>query len=253
MEVDQTCMDSSSIRLANAYLQKCGIILLNGLNASFHPMTSFEAPCIVQGKIRPKNQISVGAYTGIYGGEIGWANIGRFCSIASQVDIASDQHPVDWLSTSMIQYVNNIHSWREYIEASGEHFKAALGGVSTNARVLIGNDVWIGRGALVKSGVHIGDGVIVGGGSVVVKDVPAYHIVAGNPAKTIRLRFSDAIVEKLLQLEWWKYNIFSIEGLDFKKIESALELIEQGIADGTLGPLPVTMMTVSGALDAVSH
>lgn len=67
----------------------------------------------------------------------------------------------------------------------------------------IGHDVWIGEGAFIKSGVRVGTGAVVGMGAVVTKDVPPYAIVAGNPARVIRKRFSDELIQSLLATGWW--------------------------------------------------
>lgn len=69
--------------------------------------------------------------------------------------------------------------------------------------IVIGNDIWIGYEAIVLSGVTIGDGAIIGARAVVTKDVPPYTIVGGIPAKQIRKRFSDEVISKLLELQWW--------------------------------------------------
>lgn len=75
---------------------------------------------------------------------------------------------------------------------------------------MVGNDVWLGYRSVILAGVTIGDGAIVGAYSVVTKDVPPYTIVAGNPAKEIRRRFSDTEIERLLQLRWWDWPIEKI-------------------------------------------
>jgi serine acetyltransferase len=72
--------------------------------------------------------------------------------------------------------------------------------------VIIGNDVWVGAGAIILSGVTIGDGAIVGDGSVVARDVPPYSTLAGIPAKIIKSRFSDDQIKKLLQIAWWNWS-----------------------------------------------
>ena len=78
---------------------------------------------------------------------------------------------------------------------------------------VVGNDVWIGQQATILPGVHIGDGAIVGLNSVVGSHVPPYTIVAGNPAKIIRKRFDDEMIQLLLQLQWWNKTIEEIQAL----------------------------------------
>ena len=75
----------------------------------------------------------------------------------------------------------------------------------TRGDVIIGNDVWIGYGATILSGVSIGDGAAIGACSLVVKDVPPYAIVAGNPAQVIRYRFDEETIHKLLKIRWWDW------------------------------------------------
>jgi carbonic anhydrase/acetyltransferase-like protein (isoleucine patch superfamily) len=76
---------------------------------------------------------------------------------------------------------------------------------TTRGDIHVGNDVWIGHGATILSGVSIGDGVVVGARAVVSSNVRPYAIVAGNPARELRRRFSDASVEKLRRLKWWDW------------------------------------------------
>lgn len=70
-------------------------------------------------------------------------------------------------------------------------------------KTVISSDVWIGAGATILSGVSIGVGAVIGAGSVVTKDVPAYGIVAGNPARLLRYRFSSSQISDLISSEWW--------------------------------------------------
>jgi acetyltransferase-like isoleucine patch superfamily enzyme len=91
------------------------------------------------------------------------------------------------------------------------------------SRIVIGNDVWIGQDVLILGGVTIGDGAIVGAGSLVTRDVEPYTIVAGNPCRVIRTRYTDEQIKKLLKLKWW-----SIEDIDqFADEFQDLEVDEQ--------------------------
>jgi acetyltransferase-like isoleucine patch superfamily enzyme len=201
-----------------------------------HPRSWVEAPVVIQAQIAPHNLIQIGAFTGVYGGRIGHSRIGRYCSIAPGVDIASDQHPVNWLSSSMLQYVNNVHGWGAWLQGQGETYCPPSKHFESNATVEIGNDVWIGQGVFVKSGVKIGDGAVVGARSVVIDDVPPYSIVVGAPARVKRYRFDDATIARMLDLQWWKYNIAAIRGIDFSNVNAALDRIAESVSAGELAP-----------------
>ena len=88
---------------------------------------------------------------------------------------------------------------------------------------IVGHDVWIGHNATIMSGVTIGHGAIVAAESVVTRDVPPYAIVGGNPARLIRMRFSDTVIERLLKIAWWDWPL--------GKVEANLSLLEQADID----------------------
>jgi len=77
--------------------------------------------------------------------------------------------------------------------------------------VVIGNNVWIADNVMILPGVNIGDGAVVGAGSVVTKSVPPYTIAAGNPAGVIKRRFSDEVIQQLLEIKWWDWSEEKIE------------------------------------------
>ena len=218
-----------------ARLREKGLILARN-PPRLDPASRFELPCVIQADLAPMNRITVGAFTGIDGGRLGHCSIGRYCSIAPGVDIASDQHPTDWFSTSMIQYVSNVHGWGDWLLAQGEAYCEPVVSFNSNSPVEIANDVWIGKNAIVKSGVKIGNGAIVAAGAVVVRDVPPYAIVAGVPGVIKRFRFSNEVIDRLLRLEWWRYNIMGVRGLDPRNVEDVLDRLEGMIGEGNLTP-----------------
>ena len=148
---------------------------------------------------------SIGAFS--YSSSIGLGygvKIGRYCSIAENVRVMGTEHFTDWISTSPHFYQEGYH------DVNLEEVSHKQRG---KRRVNIGNDVWIGRDVVLKANINIGDGAIIASNSVVTKDVPPYAIVGGIPAKIIKYRFSQDIVDKLKQLQWWRYHKDDLKGL----------------------------------------
>jgi acetyltransferase-like isoleucine patch superfamily enzyme len=123
-------------------------------------------------------------------------SIGRFCSIAYGVKIGLGHHPVEWVSTHHFAYDKKYGFVNESKNFDG----------NTEARCIIGNDVWIGANSIILAGVKIGDGAIVGANSLVTKDVEPYSIVIGSPAKFHRYRFEEDIQKELLNIQWWNWE-----------------------------------------------
>ncbi len=147
------------------------------------------------------SKYDIGKYT--YGNPtVSWADygnaklkIGKFCSIAPDVKIfLAGEHRTDSISTYPF----------DYMFVDGKYLKKFRG---DKGDVIIRNDVWIGEGVLIMSGVKIGDGAIIAAHAVVVNDVAPYAIVGGVPAKVIRMRFNEEIVKALLRISWWDWPI----------------------------------------------
>lgn len=146
--------------------------------------------------------MQVGKYT--YGQtNIYWKNdnakltIGNFCSIASNVKIyLGGNHRTDWVSTYPFGHV-----YQDIFNTFN-----GIGHPATKGDVIIGNDVWIGSDVTIMSGVTIGDGAVIANNSHVVKNVEAYSLTGGNPAKVIKYRFSEEQIKKLLEIKWWYWD-----------------------------------------------
>jgi virginiamycin A acetyltransferase len=147
--------------------------------------------------------------------------IGKFCAIAEGTRFIMNgaNHAMSGFST----YPFNIfgHGWEE-------GFDVATWQKENRGDTVIGNDVWIGMEAVVMPGIAIGHGAIVAAKSVVTHDVPPYAIVAGNPAKVVKLRFDEATVARLLKAAWWDWpadkigrNLDAIRGADISMLEAA--------------------------------
>lgn len=122
--------------------------------------------------------------------------IGNYCSIATDVMFILDAD----------HYTNHISSFPFKVKMLGEQFE----GVS-KGDIIVDDDVWIGYGATIMSGVHISQGAVIAAGAVVTKDVPPYAIVGGVPAKVIKYRFEPEMIEKLLKVDYSKLTKEMIE------------------------------------------
>ena len=125
--------------------------------------------------------------------------IGKFCSIACGAKFLfnSANHTLSSLST---------YPFPLFFEEWNLEKKDVTKSWDNKGNIIIGNDVWIGYEAVILAGVTIGDGAIIGTRAVVTKDVPPYTIVGGVPAKPIKKRFSEEIISKLLDIQWWNWS-----------------------------------------------
>lgn len=171
-------------------------------------------------KVLPQSnllRVTIGKYT--YIGKLCTMQdviIGAFCSVGSFVSVGGGVHPTGLPSTSPVFYdKNNIFKKSFLIAENNTH---------DHLKTIIGNDVWIGDSCYIKAGVSIGDGAILGAHSVITHDIPPYAIVAGVPARVIRYRFDETIIEALMKIKWWLWEDDKIE--EFKnQLSSPTELL----------------------------
>lgn len=206
-------------------LRKHKIYTYPGVIFENNAEVSCEVPINIGGEISFKG--SIGAYTYIRKGcrlSPALKSIGRYCSIAPDVKIGDGNHPTTWLSTSPFQ-------WGAFPVPLEEPLENSLIFKKPNKTITIGNDVWIGTNVIITPNVKIGDGAVIAAGAVVVKDVEPYSIVGGVPAKLIRYRFKDEIIQKLLKQQWWRFSPQALSGISFDRPELAIDEIDILIND----------------------
>jgi acetyltransferase-like isoleucine patch superfamily enzyme len=138
-------------------------------------------------------------------------SIGRYGSIAGGVAVHLHRHPVEHVSTSVFTHDVKNHLARTF---AADHGLEPLAHENRQrAPVVIRHDVWIGERAAILPGVEVATGAVVAAAAVVTRSVGPYEIVAGNPARVVRRRFSDDVVAALLESEWWAYHPRDLAGL----------------------------------------
>ncbi len=182
-----------------------------------HPMKGFPQICFIQNTVSNPN-IIIGDYT-YYDDPEDSENfeqnvlyhfpfigdrliIGKFCALARGIKFIMNgaNHKLDGFSTYPFQIFGN--GWEKVMPQPEE--------LPYKGNTVIGNDVWIGYEAVIMPGVQVGDGAIIAAKSVVVSNVAHYTIVGGNPAKPIRQRFEDDVIQALLEIAWWNWDIEKI-------------------------------------------
>lgn len=146
--------------------------------------------------------------------------IGKFCQIASGVN---------FVMSGANHQMNAVTTFPFYIMEGWDQAVPPLSEMPLKGNTVVGNDVWIGQNVTIMPGVKIGDGAIIGMNSVVASDVPPYTIVAGNPARIIRQRFDNELIDLLLRFKWWDKEIEEINELipiltcsDLKKVKEEI-------------------------------
>lgn len=147
--------------------------------------------------------------------------IGKFCQIASGVEFIMNgaNHQMNAVSTFPFY---TLEGWNQDVPSIED--------MPIKGDTIIGNDVWIGQNVTILPGVYIGDGVIIGANSVVGSNIEPYTIVAGNPAKQIRKRFDNELIEIMEKLKWWNKSIEEINNLIPLLTSSDLEKVKEELS-----------------------
>ena len=196
-----------------------------------HPIPGYESEIYVKPTVRNPN-ITVGDFTYIADSEFeshvthhypflgDRLIIGKFCQIAAGVE---------FVMNGANHQMNAVSTFPFYTLQGWDMAPPAPADLPLRGDTVVGNDVWIGQNAVILPGVRIGDGAIIGASSVVGGDVAPYTIVAGNPARAIRKRFGDTLIDLLLEWKWWDKEIDEVNGLIPLLTSSDLDGVEREI------------------------
>ena len=195
-------------------------------NISFH--NNFGVRLRPGDCINFREGLNVEPYIGIHGGNtissmgfMSYTNsdvppdleIGRYCSLAANLRFPRHRHPMEHVSTSIFTHETETDLVLRFIRDYRQNYQNFFPNPQKGS-VTLGHDVWVGEAASIMPGLTIGTGAVVAASSVVTRAVPPYAIVGGNPARIIRMRFSDEIIRELLISEWWKYKFTDFAEMD---------------------------------------
>jgi phosphonate metabolism protein (transferase hexapeptide repeat family) len=133
-----------------------------------------------------------------------YAEVGKFCSIASHVRINPGNHPMDRVTQHHCTYRRAQYGFDDLDDTAFFDWRRVNS-------CTIGHDVWIGHAAIIMPGVEVGTGAVIGAGAVVTKSVAPYEIVVGVPARPLRKRFDDETIARLLAIAWWEWDRATLE------------------------------------------
>jgi acetyltransferase-like isoleucine patch superfamily enzyme len=232
---------SSHIGLTAKDLIRFGLKVYEG--KSIAGSLVYESPAFILDPRRIKN-CKVGAFTYFNGhstSSMYATEVGRYGQIGESCIIGPPEHPLDWFSTHMFAFTQRQHLPRFY-ELEDAARLAPDGPTPTPftipLKTVIGHDAYVGAGAFVKRGVSIGVGAVVAARAVVTRDVPPYAIVAGTPARILRYRMPEHLIERMLALEWWRFDLAPHKHeIDFADIAGTLDYLEDAQEAGKLRPL----------------
>jgi virginiamycin A acetyltransferase len=173
--------------------------------------------------------------------------VGRYCSIGGGVEFLQSEHPTGWATSSPFSYApQGLQGFHDYLTEDQRVASFDLHPDTFRAGpVELGHDVWVGQGAMFSGDIKIGTGAVVAARALVTRDVAPYAIVGGTPAKVIRMRFPEPIVERLLASQWWRFGPDVLQPLDVRDPAQFLDRLEARLAEDPPRALDLTPLTAA--------
>ncbi|WP_454915509.1 CatB-related O-acetyltransferase [Xanthobacter sediminis] len=193
--------------------------------------------------LKGRNVFSIGSFS------YSWSQmphnicIGRYCSIARNVSFFGVHHPYDFISSSSFAYDRVSPIFKRPNDEHGGKFKGKSYNRKHTLGTDVGNDVWIGGNVTIKPGITIGNGAVIAANSVVTKNVPAFSVVGGNPARVIKARFPEKLAERIEAIRWWDYGFFDFQDLRVENPEKFLDGLQDLISRKAITPFVPTPVT----------
>lgn len=157
-------------------------------------------------------------------------SLGRYCSFSWDIKFPGPRHPIELLSTGGFVIGSVTDMWKTYLADSGQRFD----NIQPNPQkpgTIFGHDVWIGQDVTIMSGLNIGNGAVIAAASVVTRDVQPFAVVGGNPARFIRWRFPEDVIETLTEIRWWRYDYPALQRIDLSCIQASIRDLRAVLAD----------------------
>ena len=188
--IEETARTFSNVKIVDSYV---GAFATVGDNSNLMKSRLGKHTAVNRNCVMDRSEMGFGSYIN-QNTTLKNAIVGKFCCISWNVCL----------------YGGSSHNSNSPSMYTSYHWKSIFGNsLETKAqeklKTIVGNDVWIGNGAIVINAVKVGDGAVIGAGAVVTKDVPPYSVVAGVPAKILYKRFPEDMIEKLLRIQWWDW------------------------------------------------